>query len=413
MHPETDEIHSLLGAIGREQPPADLQQRILNACRDASPVDAIECDEALELASAYLDGELHGAERDVFEAHVFACGSCYAEFKQMERTTELLRETPRAAVPAGLHERITVAIERDKHEHESVFNWRRAAKVLGGLAAAAALLAAVFVPRGTDSTTSGAPVVAEAPPEVSTSIDEPVTEPAQPTVDEPADTPEAEATTPEARVAAVPTPAREVPRTRSTTPRRSAPDTTARTAPGPAPVSTPATRPEPARETAASVPTPAPRPERTATERPQPRPTVTSERTAPQPEPEPVTAEDRPTPAPEPTRAPEVGPEPPAREPQPRETVIAATPRDPDPAPVSTSTPSPQPASTSSAPRPGSTRESERLAVVPQQPRSRAVYTPVPTPRHERSERLARIANGINGSQNPRMDNPSRGMVLN
>ncbi|MFW5866362.1 MAG: zf-HC2 domain-containing protein [Armatimonadota bacterium] len=418
MHPEKGEVQKILGAVGRAEPPAGLQQRIISACRDAEPVEAIGCDDCLELASAYLDDELHGARRGAFEAHVFACESCYFAFKQMERTADVLREVPPAAVPPDLHERITAAVERDRREREpaSAFNWRRTAQVLGGLAAAAALLAAVFVPRGGDATAPTAPVVAEAPLEVGIdSVDDAAsaTESVETDADEAAETPEA-GPAEEPVVATAPS-VREPARTRASS-SRSAGTRTTRPEPEPARATAPAPRPETAREEAMSAPAPPTRPEPTtpprarssAGETPQPERTVT------EPEPAPVAAEDRPAPSPRPARVPEVTPDPPARDPQPRESVIAATPRpDPEPAPAGASVPAPQPVATSSAPKPHDGQERERLAVVPRQPHSRAVYKPQPTPPSQRSERLSRIAEGINGSQNPRMDNPSPGMILN
>lgn len=416
MHPEMSNIHDILDAIERERPPAGLRDRILQACEHAEPAEEISCAEALELASAYLDDEVRGSRRDAFEAHVFTCESCYAAFKQMERTTELLRETPPATAPAGLHRRITAAVARDSAP-APFFTWRRAAATLGGLAAAAALLAAVFVPRGGDGVHSSAPVIAEAPPEVAGApaddarvADEPV-EP-EPAADE---TPEMTTTEPSAEtvVAAAP---RSV---RATTTVRSTPGTSVTREEAPESAPAPAPPREPVREGRVGTSAPQPRPERCQPAT-QPRRSVdqpeTHERRTPRPEPEPVTADERPTPTPVRERTPEPTPEPPARTPQPRETVIAATPRDPDPQPASTSETTSEPAATASATRPQPTAgpEPTRVAsVVPTQAPVRARYQPAPTSISERSEKLARMNAGINGSQNPAQDNPTMGIELN
>lgn len=44
----------------------------------------ITCEEALRQLAAYLDGELHGAERHGVERHLDACRSCFsrAEFER-------------------------------------------------------------------------------------------------------------------------------------------------------------------------------------------------------------------------------------------------------------------------------------------------------------------------------------------
>lgn len=422
MHPEMNDIHLMLGAIGREEPPEDLKQRILRACDDASPVEAISCERSLELASAYLDEELSPAERDAFEAHVFACDGCYAAFKRMERTSELLRETPPAAAPADLRERIQAAVAEDAAE-QSVFTWRRAAKVVGGLAAAAALLAAVFIPRGSDGTDPSAPVVAEAPRETrAVQADEPLTSTESAEVveergeaAESGETEAEEAGAAETAIAAAPV--REAPRVRSTAPRRSA----AAEAP---------TRPEPARERSArEQPEPAPRATASTMDpEPSPGPAARSavtdgaasqpERSAPAPEPDPeaVVAEDTPRPVVQPERTPEAAPEPPARDSGTRESAIAAMPRESEDEAAPASAPSPGPETTvvaATPPQPDAEADAPRRSIVPQRGEPREVYRPAPRPASERDELLARMSNGINGSQNPRMDNPSTGIALN
>lgn len=434
MHSEMNDIRRALGAIGREEAPADLRRRILRACAEAGPVEEISCEETLELASEYLDDELHGIRRDAFEAHVFACDSCYVAFKQMERTVGLLRETGPASAPADLHERITAAVARDDaaleeaagdSAAESVFTWRRAAKVLGGLAAAAALLAAVFVPRGGDGIDSPAPVIAERPAETVADpadhaeaveeIDEQVA--AAEETDDSTVAEEGDEATRETPIAAAPQSVREAPSTRTTSP-RTPPAADSRPESEPSAGTASATASEPEREEPVPAPAARPHPDRPAA---APRRNVdapeTRERTVTQPErepePEPETATGRSTPTPERERTPEATPDPPARDPQPRETVVAATPRDPEPEPTVAPRPAPEPASTGSVAE--STGESESLpvAVVPRRPHSRAVYQPEPTPAADRSARLARMSEGINASQNPGLDNPSSGIELN
>jgi hypothetical protein len=410
VHPEMREIQSALASTGRRRPPADLRERILRACDEAEPVEEISCEECLELVSAYLDDELHRAERDCLEAHLFSCEACYVAFRRMQRTADVLRETPAARAPEGLHGRITAAVA-DQRGAESVFAWRRAAKVLGGLAAAAALIAAVLIPRGGEMPGVEEPAIAELPPEttVGSMIDA-----------EPADGPlTAEAVGEESAEAVEPAGVDEpasperpagVADVRQSRPRGSVVAET----PSPA---------GPARSAASSGEA---QPESSATVRPRTErdtaPASAAETVEPRrparttPEPAPVVVEERSRPAPEHETAPQIAPEPPARQPAPRETAVAALPRDPAPQPVTSSEPSAEPVSAGvrpSAPKPGSVREPIRATVVPRQAPPRAVYQPEPTPPAERSEQLARMAAGINGSQTPRMDNPPSGIQLN
>ncbi|MBD3293226.1 MAG: hypothetical protein GF393_09895, partial [Armatimonadia bacterium] len=305
MRPEMNDISRVLGAIERREAPKGLDGRIMSACREAEPVEAISCGECLELASAYLDDELAPPTRESFEAHVFACDDCYVAFKQMERTAEVLRGTSAAPVPADLHERITAAVAREAGA-ESVLTWRRAAKVLGGLAAAAALLAAVFVPRGTDAPDATRPVMADLPAETSAEVTTETGSVTDPIASD-EDAPEPAEATEEANDGA-PAPSRIVaaPRAIVSSPSR---ERVASPAPEPARAAvapdaahsadvTPATEPaggetQPRRadveRTEPSTPT------RAATEtRPRPEPATP----APRPAREPVTADDAPQPVP-------------------------------------------------------------------------------------------------------------------
>jgi hypothetical protein len=412
------DIENILGAIGRQKPPANLQERILSACDSAEPVAQMSCDECVEHASAYLDDELDGGLRDAFEAHVFVCEDCFAAYRQMERTAEVLRSTPAASVPAGLQERIVAAVERDRAG--SVFNWRRAAKIVGGLAAAAALLAAVFIPRGNDALDTGAPAVAELPSEVTAQPIEGQPSPEPMVADAPA---EDDATASEDTDDAAPEPATTTPtRTRiASRARSSAPRGTSasRTPDRPRPTrvaaadSAPERAPAEAGDAGTAEPPAAagtqPRPSaRTAAEEPAER-----RDTRPETASEPVVAEERPEPRPVRERTPEVTPEPTAPEPAPRETAIAAMPSDPAPEPAAAGGPSAAPAATAQPPEPGAGRDSPRLAVVPKQPKSRTVYRPEPTSVAEREQDLTRLARNIDASQNPRMDNPPSGIELN
>ena len=404
MHSEKPDIQSVLAAIGREEAPSALRERIAIACSEAEPIAEIGCYECLQHASAYLDDELPVSERDAFEAHVFMCASCYAAFKRMERTAEVLRETPAAAAPAGLHQRIIAAIGRESRvEPHPAFTWRRAAAVLGGLAAAAALLAAVFVPNGNDGAPSSAPVIAEAPAEVATTSEEPV-------VAAPAE-PDQTTMVADAAVTAPERPATRV-----------SPRTAAETRVGSVPT---AFAPEPAPERVAPAPervTPTPQPaavERTTTpspgrttptpraiERPVPAPVDATP--TPAPVTEPTIAEERPTPAPVGGRTPVSTPPAPAHESAPRETAIAAIPTAPQP--VSAAPVAAAPAVAERAPAPGNDRDAVRLAVVPRQPRSRTVFRSEDAPA---SDRLSRMTSSINGSVNSRLDNPTSGIELN
>ncbi len=163
------EISGALHAIPRTEAPADLHERILCTVASAPRVVEPACAECAEMASAYVDGELIGADRNAFEAHVFACPKCYATLKHTERAAELLRAIPRRRVPEELFERITAAVAAE-HAAAVRFTWRRVATLGAGLAAAAAVMAALLLPGMPmpDRTITPTPTVADRPAESST-----------------------------------------------------------------------------------------------------------------------------------------------------------------------------------------------------------------------------------------------------
>ncbi|MGD9495893.1 MAG: zf-HC2 domain-containing protein [Armatimonadota bacterium] len=154
----------LLRALGRARPPAGLPARILSVIAQAPAPEALTCAESVELASAYLDAELEGPERDAFEAHVYTCESCYAALRQMGGVAAVLRATPSAATPADLHARITAAVAAERRR-AAVFTWRRIAAAGGAVAAAAAVAAALLLPheRAGDRPGGAPDVVAQQP----------------------------------------------------------------------------------------------------------------------------------------------------------------------------------------------------------------------------------------------------------
>ncbi len=431
MHPETNEISNLLSGVDREKAPDGLQERILRACDDSTPVDALGCDEALEMASEYIDGELTGARRDAFEAHVFACDACYQAYREMERVAGVLRETPAAAAPADMHERIMGAVDHEREAEASpTITWQGAAKVLGGLAAAAAHLAAVFVPRGNDVRRPDAPAVAELPATTSEAISE--DQPAEPVVEDSveqsseSEAPEPATTEPttEPRVARVEPSTTSARASRPATPGASepvahseAPDDVS-SEPSGTPTVTESAASAGSTEAAASSATdqPAPRPN---VERTEPAAAPERESTVADEQPEVPSAEETPRPVRD-DEGPETSPGPPARETDTRETAVAAMPEDSgaseagDGGEAGTVSTEPVPSSTTvtteKPPKPGTRRQPTRLAVVPRQPKSRTVFRAEGEPP---PDRLTRMAANINSAQTPEMDNPPMGIELN
>lgn len=63
----------------------------------------MECREIEELLSAYIDGELQGAEAFAVTEHLSRCSQCRWELLQLQETANLLRNLPEIEPPADFH----------------------------------------------------------------------------------------------------------------------------------------------------------------------------------------------------------------------------------------------------------------------------------------------------------------------
>lgn len=91
-----------------------------------------------ELISAYLDGELHGAELTHLIDHLGSCGKCSAELEQMQRVRTAVRSLPVLELPEGIvpeADPVVVPLRRNKGLWAGV-----AAAVVAAVIAIAALV---------------------------------------------------------------------------------------------------------------------------------------------------------------------------------------------------------------------------------------------------------------------------------
>jgi len=378
-------VAAALRAVPRATVPAGLHDRILSAVAAAPRVVEPACAECAEMASVYVDGELSGAERDAFEAHVFGCPKCFAALKQTERAAELLRTTPRRPAPADLCERITAAVAAE-HGAAVRFTWRRVVGVAAGVAAAAAVVAALLIPgaQAPDPGTAPAVVIAEQPAEAGST--EPVVAAAP--VGEPS--PPAAMAATEIAAGARTTHVAEAPRTARASAGTTAPPSAGHTAEtrvaeAPAVVTPPRALPT---EDTHPVTTPASAPRLTPRPRPAPAPAAAELAPAPQP------AVTRPAPAPAP----------------PAETAIALAARTTGPdargaGPVAAPAPPvPVPAAANG------NEEPVRLAsLVPQQRGARTLYR---APSEPATGAIDRARNALARGQSSAFDDPRTGIEL-
>jgi hypothetical protein len=76
----------------------------------------LQCGEARELLSPYLDGAVTGAEMLALQEHVDRCAACMQEYRLLRQTQQLLMSVGRPKEPADLGLKLRLAISREAAE---------------------------------------------------------------------------------------------------------------------------------------------------------------------------------------------------------------------------------------------------------------------------------------------------------
>lgn len=102
----------------------------------------MNCNEAKELFSLWLDGEMNESERELFQFHLKQCASCRLELEQWEKISSALQELAKAehSVPAGFSSSVMQLIHQEQ-AIKSKSHRRQWAKTAKSGVAAAVLLA--------------------------------------------------------------------------------------------------------------------------------------------------------------------------------------------------------------------------------------------------------------------------------
>ena len=96
--------------------------------------------------NALLDGELNSDEADAIREHLAACDECRALHERLASARDVLRSTPAPAVPPGLLASIRSEAEAEMMRTAGGSIWGRWRVSIAAVAAAAAVLLAVFTP---------------------------------------------------------------------------------------------------------------------------------------------------------------------------------------------------------------------------------------------------------------------------
>jgi len=73
----------------------------------------LQCPQARQLFSPYLDGAVTGTEMLALQNHLAECAKCEREYESLRRTQQLLTSVGRPKVPADLGLRLRLAISRE------------------------------------------------------------------------------------------------------------------------------------------------------------------------------------------------------------------------------------------------------------------------------------------------------------
>ncbi len=76
----------------------------------------LQCPEAKQLFSPYLDGAMTGTEMLALQNHLAECATCNRQYQALQRTQQLLTSVARPKVPADLGLRLRLAISREVAE---------------------------------------------------------------------------------------------------------------------------------------------------------------------------------------------------------------------------------------------------------------------------------------------------------
>ena len=85
-------------------------------------ITKLQCPQAKQLFSPYLDGAVTGAEMLALQNHFAQCPACHGEYQALRRTQQLLMNGARPKVPADLGLKLRLAISREAaHTRRSRF----------------------------------------------------------------------------------------------------------------------------------------------------------------------------------------------------------------------------------------------------------------------------------------------------
>jgi hypothetical protein len=75
--------------------------------------ERLQCPQAKQLFSPYLDGAVTGTEMLALQRHMADCARCNREYQSLQRTQQLLTSVPRPKVPSDLGLKLRLAISRE------------------------------------------------------------------------------------------------------------------------------------------------------------------------------------------------------------------------------------------------------------------------------------------------------------
>ena len=75
--------------------------------------EGIECPQAKQLFSPYLDGAVTGTEMLALQGHLSACASCRRQYESLRKTQQLLTSVARPKIPTDLGLKLRLAASRE------------------------------------------------------------------------------------------------------------------------------------------------------------------------------------------------------------------------------------------------------------------------------------------------------------
>ncbi len=155
------EAASAVGALRQVVVPEELHARIAAAVRAEVPL--ITCREAAPMLHELLDRRLAPLASVPLQQHLDSCPKCRTELTALTAAARLVRALPEVTAPAGVRQRVNIAIRTSRQRTPAVLVWRPALAAAGVMLVVGALALLKPTPQTETKFAARGPAVSASP----------------------------------------------------------------------------------------------------------------------------------------------------------------------------------------------------------------------------------------------------------